>query len=105
MSNRGGDMDIRAHNRAVWNSFSPQNCPWARPVSTAEIDAARRDNWHIFLTPNIPVPTAWFPPLVDCAVLCLASGGGQQGPILAAAGATVTVLDFSAQQLARDAAV
>jgi len=27
------------------------------------------------------------------AALCLASGGGQQGPILAAAGATVTVLD------------
>jgi len=35
-------------------------------------------------------------------VLCLASGGGQQGPILAAAGAHVTVFDNSPQQLAQD---
>jgi 2-polyprenyl-3-methyl-5-hydroxy-6-metoxy-1,4-benzoquinol methylase len=35
-------------------------------------------------------------------VLCLASGGGQQGPILAAAGARVTVFDNSPQQLAQD---
>jgi SAM-dependent methyltransferase len=32
----------------------------------------------------------------------LASGGGQQGPILAAAGARVTVLDNSSRQLAQD---
>jgi SAM-dependent methyltransferase len=36
------------------------------------------------------------------AVLCLASGGGQQGPVLAAAGAAVTVLDTSPRQLGRD---
>jgi SAM-dependent methyltransferase len=35
-------------------------------------------------------------------VLCLASGGGQQGPILAAAGAAVTVFDNSPRQLAQD---
>jgi SAM-dependent methyltransferase len=35
-------------------------------------------------------------------VLCLASGGGQQGPILAAAGAHVTVYDNSPRQLAQD---
>jgi SAM-dependent methyltransferase len=35
-------------------------------------------------------------------VLCLASGGGQQGPILAAAGATVTVFDNSPSQLTQD---
>ena len=33
-------------------------------------------------------------------VLCLASGGGQQGPILAAIGADVTVFDNSQGQLA-----
>jgi len=38
-------------------------------------------------------------------VLRLASGGGQQGPILAAAGADVTVLDFSKSQLEQDALV
>src|SRR5580658_7124734 len=35
-------------------------------------------------------------------MLCLASGGGQQGPILAAAGANVTVFDNSPAQLAQD---
>jgi SAM-dependent methyltransferase len=35
-------------------------------------------------------------------VLCLASGGGQQGPILAATGAKVTVFDNSPRQLAQD---
>ena len=35
-------------------------------------------------------------------ILCLAAGGGQQGPVLAAAGATVTVLDNSPRQLGRD---
>jgi SAM-dependent methyltransferase len=44
----------------------------------------------------------WFPPLFGLDVLCLASGGGQQGPILAAAGASVTVFDNSPAQLARD---
>ncbi|MFH0907317.1 MAG: class I SAM-dependent methyltransferase [bacterium] len=36
------------------------------------------------------------------SILCLASGGGQQGPSLAAAGADVTVLDNSPRQLAQD---
>jgi SAM-dependent methyltransferase len=35
-------------------------------------------------------------------LLCLASGGGQQGPVFAAAGAKVTVLDNSPSQLAQD---
>jgi ubiquinone/menaquinone biosynthesis C-methylase UbiE len=34
--------------------------------------------------------------------LCLAAGGGQQAPILAALGAEVTVLDASPRQLAQD---
>ena len=50
-----------------------------------------------------PVPRDWFPAdLAGAAVLCLASGGGQQGPVLAAAGATVTVFDNSPRQLGRD---
>jgi SAM-dependent methyltransferase len=50
-----------------------------------------------------PVPRDWFPAaLAGVQVLCLASGGGQQGPVLAAAGARVTVFDNSPRQLARD---
>jgi len=72
------------------------------PVTPAEIEAARHGVWQIVLTPSKPVPIEWFPPLRDADVLCLASGGGQQGPILAAVGAHVTVFDNSPQQLAQD---
>lgn len=34
--------------------------------------------------------------------LCIASGGGQQGPIFAVAGADVTVLDLSNKQVEQD---
>jgi SAM-dependent methyltransferase len=63
---------------------------------------ARNGDWTIVLTPTKPVPSEWFPPLVGLDLLCLASGGGQQVPILAATGANVTVFDNSPAQLAQD---
>ena len=44
----------------------------------------------------------WFPPMENCEVLCLASGGGQQAPIFAAAGASVTSFDNSPKMLEQD---
>jgi len=95
-------VDVRAHNRDVWDSLGSSESPWTRPVSTAQVEAARHGEWSIVVTPSVPVPRDWFPSLEGCRTLCLAGGGGQQGPILAAAGAEVTVLDFSEAQLARD---
>ncbi len=40
--------------------------------------------------------------LVGRRVLCLAAGGGTHGPLLALAGADVTIVDFSREQLAID---
>jgi SAM-dependent methyltransferase len=95
-------VDIRTHNRAAWDKQVEHGNPWTIPVSDAAIVAARQGEWDIFLTPSKPVPRAWFPELGGLDVLCLASGGGQQGPILAAAGARVTVLDNSPRQLEQD---
>ena len=95
-------MDIRSYNREAWNRQVADGNPWTIPVSREVVAAARRGEWTILLTPSIPVPRAWYPPLTGADVLCLASGGGQQGPILAAAGARVTVFDNSPQQLAQD---
>ncbi|MBN1266990.1 MAG: methyltransferase domain-containing protein [Anaerolineales bacterium] len=95
-------MDVRAYNRKAWDREVAGGNPWTIPVSHEEIEAARRGEWQIVLTPSVPVPRDWFPALDGCRVLCLASGGGQQGPILAAAGAQVTVLDNSPRQLQRD---
>jgi SAM-dependent methyltransferase len=76
--------------------------PWTVPVGPEAIAAARDGRWTILLTPTKPVPRSWLPELRGQEVLCLASGGGQQGPILAATGARVTVLDNSPKQLDRD---
>jgi len=95
-------MDIRAYNRHAWDRNVEKGDPWTVPVSPEIISAARRGEVSILLTPTKPVPRSWFPPLSGCEVLCLASGGGQQVPTLAAAGARVTVLDNSPKQLAQD---
>jgi len=95
-------MDIRSHNRAAWDKQVKKGNPWTIPVSSEDITAARQGHWQILLTPTKPVPIEWFPPLKGCEVLCLASGGGQQAPILTAAGGIVTVLDNSPNQLAQD---
>jgi SAM-dependent methyltransferase len=94
--------DIREYNKALWNKLVDKGNRWTIPVSAEEVAAARQGSWQIVLTAQKPVPKEWFPDLVGCRVLCLASGGGQQGPILAAAGADVTVLDGSTRQLDQD---
>lgn len=98
-------MEIEEYNRVAWDRQVEKGNQWTLPVSSETVAAAREGNWNIVLTPQKPVPRAWFPELADCRVLCLASGGGQQAPILAAAGAEVTVFDNSPKQLAQDAAV
>ena len=95
-------MDVRAFNRAAWDSQVEKENEWTVPVGPGVIAAARQGQWKVLLTETKPVPRSWFPALEDKDVLCLASGGGQQGPIFAAAGAQVTVLDNSPQQLAQD---
>lgn len=95
-------MDIRAYNRRAWDRQVENGNRWTVPVGTEAIGSARKGEWTILLTPTKPVPRAWLPEIKGQHVLCLASGGGQQGPILAAAGAHVTVLDNSPKQLERD---
>ncbi len=95
-------MDVRAYNRAAWNKEVDRGNPWTIPVNSEQVQKARQGNWEILLTPSLSVPFAWFPDFKEKPVLCLASGGGQQGPILAAAGGIVTVLDNSPKQLAMD---
>lgn len=95
-------VDIRAYNREAWNREVENGNPWSQPVGPEVIAAARRGEWGIHLTGTKHTPRDWFPPLQGKEVLCLASGGGQQGPVLAAAGARVTVFDNSPAMLARD---
>ncbi len=95
-------MDILAYNREAWDRAVAEGNPWTVPVSPEAVAQARAGRWEVVLTPQKPVPHTWFPPLEGRDVLALASGGGQQGPLLAAAGANVTVFDNSPAQLAQD---
>ncbi|RKN76056.1 class I SAM-dependent methyltransferase [Paenibacillus ginsengarvi] len=98
-------MNIREINRDAWNRNVEAGNRWTQPVSPETIAKARQGQWEIILTPVRSVPKSWFPPLAGAKVLCLASGGGQQGPVLAAAGADVTVYDMSEKQLGQDRVV
>jgi SAM-dependent methyltransferase len=95
-------MDVRSHNRASWDKKADEGNRWTCPVTKEVIERARRGTIELVLTPTKPVPMSWFPPLNGTRALCLASGGGQQGPLLAACGAVVTVFDNSPRQLAQD---
>ncbi|MFC0622850.1 class I SAM-dependent methyltransferase [Kribbella deserti] len=96
-------VDAGAHNRAAWDKYVEEGSEWSRPVSAEDVERARRGDWSIVLVGREPVDRSWLPAdLTGKDVLCLASGGGQQGPILAAAGARVTVFDNSPRQLGQD---
>ena len=96
-------MDVRKYNQQKWDLQVEKGNPWTIPSSPERIAAAREGTWSVQLTEFKPVPREWFPKeLQGVNILCLASGGGQQGPVLAAAGANVTVFDNSPRQLEQD---
>lgn len=95
-------MDLTRYNRDAWDQEVANGNEWTQPVSREVISQAKSGNWQVVLTPLKPVPKDWFPDLRGKKVLGLASAGGQQGPILAAAGAEVTIFDNSPAQLGQD---
>lgn len=95
-------MDIVKHNKLAWNNYVDKKDRWTIPVSEQELENTKKGNWNIVLTPKKPVPHNWFPELNGLKVLGLASGGGQQGPILATLGANVTIFDNSDKQLQQE---
>jgi SAM-dependent methyltransferase len=98
-------MDLLKHNREAWENEVKSGNKWTVPVTPAEIADARNGVARLMLTPTKPMPMSWFPDIRGKKVLCLASGGGQQGPLFAAMGAVVTVFDNCPAQLDRDAEV
>lgn len=98
-------MNVHDYNRHAWNLQSLEGCRWSTPYPDEVIERARAGDWEVRLTPNRPVPEGWFPGhprLTGLDLLALASGGGQQVPVLAAAGARVTTFDASEVQLEKD---
>jgi len=94
--------EVQKHNQKSWDLQVQMKNPWTIPVSREEIDNAIEGDIKLRLTPQKEIPSAWYEDWKNKNVLALASGGGQQGPLLAAFGAKVTVVDISKSQLKRD---
>jgi SAM-dependent methyltransferase len=95
-------MNIIEYNRKAWNREAVEGSEWSTLVDSRIISAARDGDWSVVLTPTRKVPITWFGDLRGKDVLCLASGGGQQAPVLAAVGARVVSFDLSEEQLRKD---
>lgn len=98
-------MNVHEYNRNAWNLQSLEGCRWSTPYADERIERAKALDWSVVLTPNKAVPASWFPrhpDLTGLKLLALASGGGQQVPLFAAAGAEVLSLDASDIQLEKD---
>ncbi|MBO0446322.1 class I SAM-dependent methyltransferase [Enterococcus ureilyticus] len=99
-------MNIFNQNEKAWDKQVENSTAYTQAVSSESIEQAKNGNWSIIVTTHKPVPRNWFPEdLNGINILCLASGGGQQAPILSAAGANVTVVDISEKQLDKDRVV
>ena len=96
-------MDVLKFNREAWDEkVEGGESPWTQPYTVERVNAARQGNFQVPLTLFKPTPKDWFPDLKGKDLLGLASAGGQQGPLFAAAGANVTIFDNSPKQLAQD---
>ncbi len=81
------------HNRKAWDALVRDRQRFTRPAPDSD-----------FADPLATVDGCrWLgPSIAGRRVLCLASGGGRQSALYAAAGALVTVVDISAEMLALD---
>ncbi|WP_335872759.1 class I SAM-dependent methyltransferase [Bacillus sp. 2205SS5-2] len=96
-------MDTTQQNSDAWDKKVEEGSRYTKPVSSEVIEKSRNGEWEIIVTTEKTVPRTWFPESIKgLKILCLASGGGQQAPVLAAAGANVTVSDISKKQLEQD---
>lgn len=87
-----------AYNSRMWDAWSEDHNTWSIPLTHEQFQQAKNSPIEFVLTPTRKVPLSWFKG-VGKDVLGLASGGGQQGPVMAAHGYRVTILDNSMRQL------
>lgn len=94
-------MDIFEQVEKNIDKLVLNNADWTASASKDALKAAKKGN------PVLPfydkeVPGEWLANIKGKRVLCLAGAGGLQAPILACAGAEVTVLDISDKMLDKD---
>jgi SAM-dependent methyltransferase len=89
---------VLEHNARAWDRLAANRAALARPAGDEAFGDPR--GW---LGSGGPTGRPWLPAsLAGLEVLCLAAGGGKHGPLYAAAGARVTVVDLSPAMLELD---
>ena len=84
---------VRKHNQQAWDRMARSGHKLTNPATRQEMDNALR----------VIDASGWLPGGIrGWKVLCLAAGGGRHGPLYAAAGAQVTVVDLSPAMLELD---
>ncbi|MGN0906811.1 MAG: class I SAM-dependent methyltransferase [Bullifex sp.] len=94
-------MDTDTANSAAWDEEVRRGSWWSREVTAEETSLAEKGKLSLPFLPDKALPETWLEKIGE-KVLLLASGGGQQGPLLSAYGKNVTVMDISAEQLKHD---
>ena len=102
----GSRSAVLAHNTRAWDRLAESKAALARPAVDAAFADPRRWLGAGGWLAGQGQGRSWLPERLDgLEVLCLAAGGGKHGPLYAAAGGRVTVLDCSPAMLALDRAV
>lgn len=83
---------VQDHNRRAWDARVHRQQRFTSPQGDREFAESLRQ-WDA---------RGWLGDLNGRRLLCLAAGGGRHGPLYAAAGAVVTVVDISDEQLRLD---
>lgn len=92
------NMPTLHKNAVAWDRLATTGEPLAQPAADAAFANPRQ-----WLGTGGPLGRPWLPKsLVGLEILCLAAGGGKHGPLYAAAGGRVTVVDLSAAMLELD---
>ena len=95
---RPNRLPVLEHNARAWDRLAQAQGALAQPAVDEAFDDPRA-----WLGSGGTVGRRWLPErLTGLEVLCLAAGGGKHGPLYAAAGARVTVVDLAPAMLELD---
>ena len=94
-------MRYQEENSKMIDKWCKEGWKWGTKIDHETYLRALKGDFVLYLTPTKPVPSSWLE-VKGKKVLGLASGGGQQMPILHALGAECTLLDYSEMQCQSD---
>lgn len=86
------------------NDLVENNVNWSTCATPEELQKAKEGQLTLKFFDK-EIPSEWLKDVKGKKVLCLAGAGGLQAPLLACAGAEVTVLDLSEKMLEKDRAI